>query len=132
MESLPSIGEVGDTVRVPLNTAAPGVAPDGKMPAVANPDPLKLTSETGTQSEPPPASLDGAPVIADTALNGAQIASILEIIGSVSTGVISAEAGKALILAGFPALDPAKIDTVLAGINQTAPAPTKCGEIPKN
>ena len=130
LESLPSIGEVGDTVRVPLNTAAPGVAPDGKTPAVANPDPLKLTSETGTQSEPPPATSDNAPVIADTALNGAQIASILEIIGSVSTGVMSAEAGKALILAGFPALDPAKIDTVLAGINQTAPAPSKAAPAP--
>ena len=125
LESLPSIGADGDTVRVPLNTATPGAATDGQTPAVANPDPLKLTSETGTQSEPPPASLDGAPVIADTALNGAQIASILEIIGSVSTGVMSSEAGKALILAGFPALDPAKIDTVLAGINQTALAPTK-------
>ena len=66
-----------------------------------------------------------SPVIADTALNGAQIASILEIIGSVSTGVMSAEAGKALILAGFPALDPAKVDAVLAGVNATAPAPTK-------
>ena len=125
LESLPSIGEVGDTVRVPLNTAAPGVAPDGKTPAVANPIPPELSSETGTQSAPPPATSDNAPVIADTALNGAQIASILEIIGSVSTGVMSAEAGKALILAGFPALDPAKIDTVLAGINQTAPAPAK-------
>lgn len=130
LESLPSIGESGDTVRVPLNTTTPGAAPDGQTPAVANPDPLKLPSETGTQSEPPPASLDGAPVIADTALNGAQIASILEIIGSVSTGVMSAEAGKALILAGFPALDPAKIDTVLAGINQTAPAPTKAAPAP--
>lgn len=125
LESLPSIGEVGDTVRVPLNTAAPGVAPDGKTPAVANPIPPELPSETGTQSAPPPATSDNAPVIADTALNGAQIASILEIIGSVSTGVMSSEAGKALILAGFPALDPAKIDTVLAGINQTAPAPSK-------
>ena len=130
LESLPSIGEVGDTVRVPLNTAAPGVAPDGKTPAVANPIPPELPSETGTQSAPPPATSDNAPVIADTALNGAQIASILEIIGSVSTGVMSSEAGKALILAGFPALDPAKIDTVLAGINQTAPAPTKAAPAP--
>ena len=125
LESLPSIGESGDTVRVPLNTTTPGAAPDGKTPAAAEPVPPEQGSETGTQSTPPPATTDSAPVIADTALNGAQIASILEIIGSVSTGVMSAEAGKALILAGFPALDPAKIDTVLAGINQTAPAPAK-------
>lgn len=125
LESLPSIGESGDTVRVPLNTATPGAAPDGKTPAAAEPVPPEQGSETGTQSTPPPAPSDNAPIIADTALNGAQIASILEIIGSVSTGVMSSEAGKALILAGFPALDPAKIDTVLAGINQTAPAPTK-------
>jgi len=125
LESLPSIGEDGDTVRVPLNTAAPGVAPDGETPAAAGTVPPEQGSETGTQATPPPAPSDNTPIIADTALNGAQIASILEIIGSVSTGVMSAEAGKALILAGFPALDPAKIDTVLAGINQTAPAPTK-------
>ena len=125
LESLPSIGESGDTVRVPLNTTTPGAAPDGKTPAAAEPVPLEQGSETGTQSTPPPATTDSAPVIADTALNGAQIASILEIIASVSTGVMSSEAGKALILAGFPALDPAKVDTVLAGVNATAPAPTK-------
>ena len=125
LESLPSIGESGDTVRVPLNTTTPGAAPDGKTPAAAGTVPLEQGSETGTQTTPPPAPSDSAPVIADTALNGAQIASILEIIASVSTGVMSSEAGKALILAGFPALDPAKVDTVLAGVNATAPAPTK-------
>jgi len=130
LESLPSIGESGDTVRVPLNTATPGVAPDGKTPAAAGTVPPEQGSETGTQTTPPPATADNGPIIADTALNGAQIASILEIIGSVSTGVMSSEAGKALILAGFPALDPAKIDTVLAGINQTAPAPTKAAPAP--
>ena len=130
LESLPSIGESGDTVRVPLNTATPGAIPDGKTPAAAGTVPPDQGSETGTQATPPPATADNGPVIADTALNGAQIASILEIIGSVSTGVMSAEAGKALILAGFPALDPAKIDTVLAGINQTPPAPTKAAPAP--
>ena len=125
LESLPSIGESGDTVRVPLNTTTPGAAPDGNTPAAAEPVPLEQGSETGTQSTPPPAPSDSAPIIADTALNGAQIASILEIIGSVSTGVMSSEAGKALILAGFPTIDPAKIDVVLAGVNATAPAPTK-------
>ena len=125
LESLPSIGESGDTVRVPLNTTTPGAAPDGQTPAAAETVPLEQGSETGTQSTPPPATSDSDPVIADTALNGAQIASILEIIASVSTGVMSSEAGKALILAGFPALDPAKVDTVLAGVNATAPAPTK-------
>ena len=130
LESLPSIGESGDTVRVPLNTTTPGAAPDGQTPAAAGTVPPEQGSETGTQATPPPAPSDSDPVIADTALNGAQIASILEIIASVSTGVMSSEAGKALILAGFPALDPAKIDTVLAGINQTAPAPTKAAPAP--
>ena len=130
LESLPSIGESGDTVRVPLNTATPGAVPDGKTPAAAGTVPPEQGSKTETQATPPPATTDSAPVIADTALNGAQIASILEIIASVSTGVMSAEAGKALILAGFPALDPAKIDTVLAGINQTPPAPTKAAPAP--
>ena len=130
LESLPSIGESGDTVRVPLNTATPGAVPDGKTPAAAGTVPPEQGSKTETQATPPPATSDNGPIIADTALNGAQIASILEIIASVSTGVMSAEAGKALILAGFPALDPAKIDTVLAGINQTAPAPTKAAPAP--
>ena len=130
LESLPSIGESGDTVRVPLNTATPGAVPDGKTPAEAGTVPPEQGSKTETQATPPPATSDNGPIIADTALNGAQIASILEIIASVSTGVMSAEAGKALILAGFPALDPAKIDTVLAGINQTPPAPTKAAPAP--
>ena len=130
LESLPSIGESGDTVRVPLNTATPGAVPDGKTPAAAGTVPPEQGSKTETQATPPPATSDNGPIIADTALNGAQIASILEIIASVSTGVMSAEAGKALILAGFPALDPAKIDTVLAGINQTPPAPTKAAPAP--
>ena len=130
LESLPSIGESGDTVRVPLNTATPGAVPDGKTPAAAGFVPPEQGSKTETQATPPPATSDNGPIIADTALNGAQIASILEIIASVSTGVMSAEAGKALILAGFPALDPAKIDTVLAGINQTPPAPTKAAPAP--
>ena len=130
LESLPSIGESGDTVRVPLNTATPGAVPDGKTPAAAGTVPPEQGSKTETQATPPPATADNGPIIADTALNGAQIASILEIIASVSTGVMSAEAGKALILAGFPALDPAKIDTVLAGINQTPPAPTKAAPAP--
>jgi len=130
LESLPSIGESGDTVRVPLNTTTPGAAPDGQTPAAAGTVPPEQGSETGTQTTPPPAPSDSAPIIADTALNGAQIASILEILGSVSTGVLSSEAGKALILAGFPALDPAKVDAVLAGVNATAPAPTKAAPAP--
>ena len=130
LESLPSIGESGDTVRVPLNTATPGAVPDGKTPAAAGTVPPEQGSKTETQATPPPATSDNGPIIADTALNGAQIASILEIIASVSTGVMSAEAGKALILAGFPALDPAKVDTVLAGVNATPPAPTKAAPAP--
>ena len=130
LESLPSIGESGDTVRVPLNTATPGAVPDGKPPAAAGFVPPEQGSKTETQATPPPATSDNGPIIADTALNGAQIASILEIIASVSTGVMSAEAGKALILAGFPALDPAKVDTVLAGVNATAPAPAKAAPAP--
>ena len=104
--------------------------PDGKTPAAAGTVPPEQGSKTETQATPPPATADNGPIIADTALNGAQIASILEIIASVSTGVMSAEAGKALILAGFPALDPAKVDTVLAGVNATAPAPTKAAPAP--
>lgn len=50
--------------------------------------------------------------LASTALNGAQIASLLEIVTQVSTGMIPLASAKAIALASFPFLD----QSVIAGI----------------
>ncbi len=53
--------------------------------------------------------------LADVSLNGAQIASLLEILTQVSTGLITADAAKALVMASFPSIPQPMIDRILAG-----------------
>jgi hypothetical protein len=53
--------------------------------------------------------------VADKGLNGAQVAALIEVLGSVSTGAVSKVAAKAIIQSAFPTLDPKKIDTMIAG-----------------
>ncbi len=52
--------------------------------------------------------------VADTAMNGAQVTSIVEIIGQVAAKVIPVATAKALIRSAFPAVAPQNIDEMLA------------------
>jgi capsid protein len=56
--------------------------------------------------------------VADTAMNGAQVTSIVEIISQVSQKLIPVRTAKALISAAFPAINPANIDQMLAPFAQ--------------
>ena len=63
--------------------------------------------------------VEGAPSaedVAGQALNGAQIASMIEIIIQVSTGVIPIESGKAITKASFPTLSEQQIEDIFTGI----------------
>jgi len=60
--------------------------------------------------------------MAATALNGAQVASLLAIIGQVSLGTLSVDAAVALILAAFPTVSEGMARRIVAGA-QAAPAP---------
>jgi hypothetical protein len=54
--------------------------------------------------------------IQQTALNGAQIKSLLEILTSVGTGTISVQTAKAAIAAAFPSISDTLVDQMIAGI----------------
>lgn len=65
-----------------------------------------------------------APVVEDvqaTALNGAQVDSLVGIITAVSEGKLTAATAKPLIQAAFPAITEAQIDAMLGGIEPSAP-----------
>jgi len=69
---------------------------------------------------------DAAPVenVAATALNGAQIASMLEVIAQVTSGLIPITAAKAVMAASFPMLSSAQVDEIFADIKEGTPPTT--------
>lgn len=66
--------------------------------------------------------VDGA-AVADTALNGAQVSSLVEILASVASGALPLDTSKALILAAFPSFDEARVERMLAPLRNRAPTP---------
>ena len=68
--------------------------------------------------------VDGAEVVADTALNGAQVASLVSVIQAVVAGQMPTDTAKAAISAAFPALDEKAIADIvnpLSGFKPQAP-----------
>jgi hypothetical protein len=66
--------------------------------------------------------------VADTAMNGAQVTSIVAIISQVAAGVIPAASAKALIRSAFPLVAESNVDQMLApfqNVAQQAPAATQ-------
>jgi len=57
-------------------------------------------------------------VVKQTALNGAQIKSLLEIIQSIAVGNLAVDTGKALIKAGFPGLPQSLVDKMISSIKK--------------
>lgn len=68
---------------------------------------------------------DGAAAVADTALNGAQVTSLVEILGAVAAGTLPVETAKPLILAAFPSFDDARVESMLSPLRNriASPAP---------
>jgi len=89
----------------------------GGVESVAT-DPNRAPIETpvdGEQSIALPES-DTAQTVQDTALNGAQVQALLELAKSVASGIITAEAGKAIATAAFPLLPSETIDRIFDNI----------------
>lgn len=66
----------------------------------------------------------GASNVADTALNGAQIASLLEVLGGVSSKTIPAESADAVIASAFPTISPEKRAAMLDPLKTFSPPVT--------
>lgn len=76
--------------------------------------------------------------VQDTALNGSQITSLVEIINQVSLGIITKETAKPLINAAFPGISDGEITAMLSGVKSIKPKalpaqapPTGPGAAPK-
>jgi HK97 family phage portal protein len=79
------------------------------------------SEEIETEDEPDPAE-DQTAVVADQALNGAQVSSLLDILRAVSEGLLTVEGAVTTILAAFPFIDEEEARRIVGGVNE-APAP---------
>jgi hypothetical protein len=62
--------------------------------------------------------MEAAADLQQQALNGAQVSSLLEIIASLSSGLLTSEGAKSLIQGAFPTMPEATVDSIIAGVNE--------------
>jgi SPP1 gp7 family putative phage head morphogenesis protein len=65
----------------------------------------------------------GSTNVADTALNGAQIAALVQITEAVSSGLLSEDGAVAMILVAFPTIDEPEARRIVQGVNAKEAAP---------
>lgn len=99
--------------------------PLGQTGAAEDPKP-------GVPTPEPSATIDAEAPVANTALNGSQIASLSEITQLVAAGAIPAATAKGLILASFPGLTEAQVDAILSPLEGFMPATPEPQESPAN
>lgn len=114
-EGLPAV-DGGESIRLPLNTSTPTAAASA-APALQDPASTPQPSDVSTQP------VDASTTLASEGLNGAQVAAILTILANFSTGLVTKDAAKALIVTAFPTLSQDAIATVLNGTNVVKAAP---------
>jgi HK97 family phage portal protein len=112
----------GDVRFVQLNMTTLGKA-------AAEPEPTPVVEEivveepvaeaASPEDEPAP---NATPQVAEVSLNGAQITGLIEIVQSISDGLVTREGAAAMIAASFPSIPPAQIDAILAGVVERQPA----------
>jgi HK97 family phage portal protein len=106
----------GDTRLVPANQIVVGEDQESltQTPAPigspANPAALPAPEQ---ETEPQEPVTDAPEAVADTAMNGAQIASLLTIATAAASGELPAATAKAIVQAAFPVLDASQVDAIL-------------------
>lgn len=115
---------------VAQNPAAPEpTEPTGTPPPTTEPvDSTEPTSAPAATTPPPttdPTATQAAQgaVVQDTALNGAQISSLQDIVVQAATGVIPISTAQALASAAFPLLTPQQLDAIFRDIKPSTPQP---------
>ena len=115
--------EGGDVYMQPMNmqslATAPTAAPatDPSMVAVPTPETQDPTAIAA------PAAAAGADV-ASTALNGAQITSLVDLVSQVGQKLIPIGSAKAIAIASFPFLSQAVVDQIFNGLDSVPTPPT--------
>jgi HK97 family phage portal protein len=109
----------GDTRFVQLNmtTLDKAAAQPEPVPAAVVQEPDATLPDAVATGEP------AAPQVADVSLNGAQITGLLAILQAVSTGVLTKSGAAAAVAAAFPSIRPEQVQSILAGMPDTAPPP---------
>lgn len=64
-----------------------------------------------------------AKAVQDSALNGAQVTGLIEILTALSEGMITPESAIAVIQVAFPTIDEAEARRIVAGVNEKPPEP---------
>jgi HK97 family phage portal protein len=134
LENLPAI-DGGETYMQPLNMASIGQATGGTSAAPTSPTlgvvtPGAPVAPLATEAPKPEVQLpQDQPTMMDsqaTALNGAQVTSLLEIVLQVGQGLISVLTAKALAEAAFPSIDKTILNSIFDNmkINPTQPIPS--------
>lgn len=110
---------------VPAGESAGG---DAKAPAGPTPEPAEPTDPADPKPDAPvgasPDTAKEAAQVGDvqsTALNGAQITSLLLLTDKVAAGQYTAEAGAAILQASFPLMDKALIATMIRELSENVP-----------
>lgn len=111
--NIPKSAEVIDTNTQPVPGAVPGANPTVDIPGAVND---VMTKGTGD-------------VVADTALNGAQVTSMVEVVAQVASNMLPPESAKGILKIAFPSSSDVLIDRVInsaAAFTQqpVKPAPT--------
>lgn len=118
----------GDVRHVPLNEVL--IDADGEILSLTGGSAPAVPSDTITSHDSDTAAA-GSGDIQSTALNGAQITSLLLVTDKVATGDYTAEAGEAILQASFPLMDRTLISTMIKELGESAeerPAETPAQE----
>jgi hypothetical protein len=113
LEDLPPV-EFGDEMMIPANNVRP-------LRSFGEGAPEEQDGQDATLE--PAEVVNGEPVekLQDTALNGAQVASLLQIVESASTGILTPESTITLIMASFPTIGRDEAAGIVAGIQKREP-----------
>ena len=83
-----------------------------------------------TPGSAPTLTQDGGDVgsVQDTALNGAQVESLLAIVSAVANGQLPIGTAKSMVQAAFPFIRPELVDSMLVGLNEFEPVEVDAGK----
>jgi len=134
------IGPDGDQRYMQMNlTTMQGIAAEASVgnagdPMPADESPVSFTDEiTGGDSAVTDAAQDVADQgvsVQDTALNGAQVASLLEILQNVAAGVLTPDGAVSLIVSAFPGVSEQQAAAMVSGVRVGATPPDEQPAVP--
>jgi hypothetical protein len=124
-EAMQIVGLETDVSKMPFSNTRLVSSTLVPIEAVAGPDGTGLPEATPTDpsADPALAGAAGGTPVQDTALNGAQISSLLEVVAAVSAGTLTPAGAIALILAAFPGISEEEAKKIVGGALEKPPEP---------